>query len=207
MSLTIFDYAHVVAKQRIDRAEVITTAIGVADRDGLNEVGLARVADDLGVQPSALYNHIDGVDGLFQDISDQATRNLADALLDAAIARSEGDALRAVATAYRDFAHRCPGQYASLLLPAGRVGDSDGESASHATIITVLTRILEPWGYTGDAAVHAARVVRSAIHGFVTLEASGAFVNPQDTDESFAALLDFIVSGIRSPDIAKRPAS
>ncbi|MDW3220417.1 MAG: TetR-like C-terminal domain-containing protein [Acidimicrobiales bacterium] len=187
------------AKQRIDHSEVIASAIAVADRDGLDEVVLARVADDLGVQPSALYNHVDGVDGLFRDISDQAARNLADSLLDAAVARSGGDALRAVAIAYRDFAGHHPGQYASLLLPAGR--ESEGRTGPHETITTVLSRIVEPWGYTGDAAVHAARVIRSSIHGFVTLEASGAFVNPQETDESFAALLDFIVSGIERPDL------
>ncbi|GJM39058.1 MAG: putative transcriptional regulator, TetR family protein [Acidimicrobiales bacterium] len=200
MSLRRFRYAHAVAKQRIDRTEVIAAAMRVADRDGLDEVALARVADDLGVQPSALYNHVDGVDGLFQDMTQQAAHNLADSLLDAAIARSGGDALRAVATAYRDFAQRHPGQYASLLLPVGR--EVSGDTSPHETITTVLARIVAPWGYTGDAAIHAARVIRSSIHGFVTLEASGAFVNPQETDESFAALLDFIVSGIEQPDEA-----
>lgn len=186
-------------KQRIDRADIVAAALEAADRDGLDELALARIAGELGVQSSALYNHVDGMDGLLAAASAQASDNLAERLRDAAVARSGAVALRAVAEAYRTFAREHPGQYASTLLPVGSAIDS--AQGPQAAIVDIIVRILESFGREGDAAVHGARIVRSAVHGFVTLEASEAFINPQETDESFAALLDFVVDGF-----ADRPA-
>lgn len=181
-------------KQRIDLDDVVTTAVEMVDQDGLDELVLARVADDLGVKASALYNHVEGVDGLRQAVAGQAAVNLSEALRDAAIARSETAALRAVAAAYRHFARTHPGQYASLLLPGA--GSTPGAPAPQGPIIDVLTRVLESFGRSGDEAVHGARIVRSAIHGFVTLEAADSFTRPQDLDASFEALVDFLVDGL-----------
>lgn len=180
-------------KQRIHLDDVVTSAMEVVDQNGLDELALARVAADLGVQASALYNHVDGVDGLRQALSSQAAANLSDTLRDAAVGRSGAAALRAVATAYRSFAREHPGQYASLLLPVGT--SIDGSSAPQAQIVEVLARILESFDIGGDEAVHGARIIRSAIHGFVTLEASEAFILDQDPDETFRSLVEFVVAG------------
>ncbi|MBM0261164.1 TetR-like C-terminal domain-containing protein, partial [Micromonospora sp. 4G55] len=50
---------------------------------------------------------------------------------------------------------------------------------------------VKPWpsGLTGDAAVDAARLFRSAVHGFVTLEAAGGFGLPRGIDRSFDQLV------------------
>jgi hypothetical protein len=46
--------------------------------------------------------------------------------------------------------------------------------------------------------VDAIRAARSAIHGFVALEAGGGFGLPDDVDRSFEALLDLLVHGLRA---------
>jgi hypothetical protein len=56
--------------------------------------------------------------------------------------------------------------------------------------------IFTGYGITGDAAIHAARAVRSALHGFVSLEAAGGFALRQDQDESFTYLLSLIDRGL-----------
>ena len=183
-------------KKRIDRSEVISTAAAVADADGLDGVGLARVADDLGVKSSALYNHVNGVDGLLEGMAGHAARNLAEALLHAAVARSGEDALREVARAYRGFARDYPGQYASLLLPVGR--DLEAAKPPQRTAVEVFVRVLESIGVAPGDAVHAAGVVRSAVHGFVALEAADAFVLDEDLDTSFDYLCDFLVAGLHA---------
>ena len=62
----------------------------------------------------------------------------------------------------------------------------------------MIARILEGFGLDGDGAVHGARIVRSVIHGFVTLEATESFVHPQDHDESFDALVAFLIRGLEA---------
>ena len=185
-------------RQRIDIVVMVDAAVDLVDQYGLEELSLARLADQLGVQASALYNHVDGLDGLRQAVVSRSSRNLADALRDAAIGRSGARAISAVASAYRDFARLHPGQYAATLLPAST--SVDAAEAPEADIVDVLARVLESYGLVGDRTVHSARIVRSAIHGFVTLEAGEAFVNPLDTDDTFSELVDFVVRGLAATD-------
>ena len=182
------------AKQRIDLDDVIRSATGFIDLGGLDDLALGKVADDLGVRTSALYNHVDGLDGLRRVVSSHASETLAELLRDAAVGRSRAAALEEVAHAYRRFAHQHSGQYASILLPAAST--AAGTQNAQAEIVRVIARILEGFGLEGDRAVHGARIVRSAIHGFVTLESTESFVNPLDQDESFRALVDFLVAGL-----------
>jgi AcrR family transcriptional regulator len=182
------------AKQRIDLDDVINSATRFVDDGGLDELALGKVAEDLGVRTSALYNHVDGVDGLRQVLSAQSSENLAELLRDAAVGRSGAAALEEVARAYRAFARDHAGQYASTLLPAQ--SSVEGAAAPHAEIVRVIARILEGFGLEGDQTVHGARIVRSTIHGFVTLEASESFVHPQDQDETFDALVAFLIQGL-----------
>ncbi|MEZ5246886.1 MAG: WHG domain-containing protein [Acidimicrobiales bacterium] len=188
------------ARQRIDLDDVIRSATRFVDDSGLQGLALGKVAGDLGVRTSALYNHVDGLDGLRQELSTRASENLAELLRDAAVGRSGAVALAEVAHAYRRFACQHSGQYASILLPA--TSTVDGPAGPQAEIVRVIARILEGFGLEGDRAVHGARIVRSAIHGFVTLESTESFVHPHDHDESFRALVDFLVAGLEAGLVA-----
>lgn len=192
----ISGYSVGVPRQRIDRAAVVSAAVALADTEGLHEVALGRVADDLGVQASALYNHIDGVDALRHEVAVQALANLSSTLRDAAVARAGEDALVSVANAYRAFAMANPGQYASTLLPPADAEDQ--LRSDNWTITELFVQILAAFDIEGDHAVHTARALRSAIHGFVALETVDAFGQPQPTDASFEHLIELIVAGARA---------
>ena len=56
--------------------------------------------------------------------------------------------------------------------------------------------VLRSWSLEGDDAVHAARAFRSAVHGFVALEAAGGFGIPVDLDESFERLVATLAGGL-----------
>ncbi|MDF2492716.1 MAG: TetR family transcriptional regulator, partial [Microbacterium sp.] len=46
--------------------------------------------------------------------------------------------------------------------------------------------------------VHALRVLRSVLHGFATIEASGGFQMDTDVDASAAWMVDFLDRGFRA---------
>ena len=184
------------ARQRIDAGEVTATAAELADTNGLDDLTLSKVADELGVQASALYNHVDGVEGLRHAVAVTATEHLADRLRDAAIGRSGDAAIDAVAGAYRAFARAHPGQYAAALMSSGE--PDEGLEAAVVAIVHVFTRVMHGFGMAGTEAVHAARSVRSAIHGFVALEATGGLVHGADPDDSFDHLLGLIRRGLQT---------
>jgi len=61
--------------------------------------------------------------------------------------------------------------------------------------LNLFVQILGAFEIEGDHAVHTARVLRSAIHGPVALDAVDTFGQPQPTDTSFDHLIDLIIAG------------
>ena len=178
----------------LDSASVVEEALRIADADGLGEVTLARVAAALDVRPPSLYNHVDGRDGLLRLLALRSLSELTDVLRDAAVGRAREDAMRAIAHAYRGYARRHPGGYAAIQR-APATGDAE-QAAAAARVLDVLLAVLAGWGLEGELAVHHIRVIRSALHGFVTLEAEAGFGLPLDLDQSFELLIATLLAGL-----------
>ena len=181
-------------RQGLDTRRVVEQAAVIADTDGLGEVTLARVAADLGVRAPSLYNHVDSRAGLLRLLTLQSLGELADTLRDAAVGRSGPAALRAIAHAYRRYAHEHPGRYVATLA-APEPGDDELAAAGRRAIDVTLA-ILFAWGFESDAALHRVRVIRAALHGFVAIEAAGGFGLPLDLDTSFELLLTTVIAGL-----------
>jgi len=75
------------------------------------------------------------------------------------------------------------------------VGDAEWEESA-ASVVGVVVAVLRGYDLDGDAAVHAARILRASLHGFVSLETAGGFAIPLDLDESFARLVDVVDAGL-----------
>ena len=112
-------------------------------------------------------------------------RELTAALRDAAVGRSGADALAATARAYRAYAPPIPGSTRPAW-PRRRADDAEHRAAA-AEAIDVIFAVLRGWQLEGDDAVHAVRAFRSAVHGFVALEAAGGFGIPVDLDDLLRA--------------------
>jgi hypothetical protein len=65
--------------------------------------------------------------------------------------------------------------------------------------VDVVLAVLRGYGIDGDDAVHAARIIRVALHGFVSLEADGGFAIALSLDETFARLVATLDRGLRGP--------
>lgn len=184
------------ARTRLDRVRIVRSALVVIDRDSLDALTVAAVANELGVGSPALYNHVDSLDELRYEVAIHTTVELTNALRDAALGHAGDEAIATLAHTYRAFAHRQPARYASLLLPPKRPDDQ--LALATAALIDVFARILAAgYGLTGRQAVHCARTARSAIHGFVSLEAVNGFTNEADRDDSFAHLISTVLAGLR----------
>jgi AcrR family transcriptional regulator len=175
---------------------VVDAAAEIADRDGYGALTLGAVADALEVRTPSLYNHGDGLDDLRRRVTVRAIERLGDALQRAAVGRSTDDAVRAIAAAFRRFALEHPGLYAATV-PSSEVGDEAVRRAGRAVVETVLAA-LSGYGLDHDEAIHAARGLRAAVHGFVALELAGGFGLEQPTEDSFAWLTDVVMDGVRA---------
>ena len=183
----------------LSTAAVVAAAAEIADAEGLDRLTLARVAVAAGVRTPSLYNHVESLDDVRRRVALLALRDLADALRDAAVGRAGDDALVAMADAYRAYARRHPGRYAATQR-APAEGDEEMRAAAKGAVDVVFA-ILRGYGLEGDDAIHAARAVRSALHGFVALETGGGFGIPVDLDESYARMVRALARGLRDAPV------
>ncbi len=180
--------------ERLTPAAVIDAAAQMADVDGLSQVTVTSVAKSLGVQQPALYRHIDGYDGLIRALSLRGRELLAGALAEAALGRASHDAVAAMAHAWRAFATEHPGLYEATDR-APSTGDPEMEAAIE-NVTEVLQRALVAYDLAPDDAVHAARTMRSAFHGFCHLELGREHPSPVDLDDSYSHLIELVAAGI-----------
>ena len=180
----------------LTRERVIAGAAELADEVGYDALTLAAVAARFRVRLPSLYKHVEGLDALRSGISALAVRELADELGSSAVGRSGSEALGAVSHRYRDYAHRHPGRYAATLrAPAP---DDTALAAASEAVLQVVFAVLGGFGLSGADLVDATRVLRSALHGFVSLEAAGGFGMPQDVDRSFERLVAGLDAGLQN---------
>jgi AcrR family transcriptional regulator len=177
----------------LDAATVVAQAGALADADGLQRLTLARLAARLGVRAPSLYAHVGGLDDLRARLAAEGARELHEALARAAAGRAGGDALRSVADAYRAFAHAHPGLY-DALQRAPEPGDPTAQAA--AQVVDVFVAVMRGYGLHDDDAIHAVRIARSTLHGFVALEAEGGFGMPLSLEETWVRLVASLDRGL-----------
>ena len=178
---------------------VVAGAAHIADTSGLEALSLAALAERLGVRAPSLYKHVGGLPDLHRRLTLDGLRGLREVLRDAVTGVAGPDALRALGHAHRAYALAYPGRYAAAQrAPDG--GDAEVLAAA-AAVTEVLLAVLRGAGLEGDDLVHAARTVRSALHGFVALEMTAGFGLPQDLNTSYEHLLDVLETVLHSSSL------
>ena len=185
-------------RKLLDKNTVVNAAADLINRDGLDALTLNRLAGILGIRTPSLYNHIDGMAGLMHELALLNIRRLAERLGTVAMGRSGSAGLVAVAEAYRAYIKENPGLYLSSLRASGNQGSPDTElQAGEESVVRIVLAMLDSLGLSDADAIHAARALRSAVHGFTTLEIAGGFGIRLDLDESFARLIGMLVAGLQ----------
>lgn len=184
-------------KAGLNRETVLAAAVELVDREGPEGLTVVRLSTQLQIRPPSLYNHIHGLEQLKRDLGVRGLRQMASRFRTAATGVAGSDALKAIADAYRRFAQEHPGLYALTLRPQEE--DADYTAAAQEVVAVVLA-VLQGYDLSDKEALHATRCLRSAIHGFVSLEAAGGFGLPLDLNESFSRLIWILDQGLRNRD-------
>lgn len=180
----------------LSRESVVAAAAELADREGLDALTLAAVADELGVRSPSLYSHVNGIGALRDEIRAHGFDELYRRLSMAVAGRSRGEAVEPLARTLREFASSRPALYMATVRSPGE--ESVPAREARDRILQLIFAVAAGFGIAPDDLVHAARYLRSSLHGFVALELAGGFGLPRDVDESFDRLVDRIVAGLCS---------
>ncbi|HEY3688348.1 MAG TPA: WHG domain-containing protein [Streptosporangiaceae bacterium] len=174
-----------VTVERLTRA-----AAELADEIGFDNVTVTALARRFGVKEGSLYSHIANMRDLRVKVALFALAELADDAGEALAGRSGKDALVAFANAYRDYARRHPGRYAATRFP---LDPAEAAASAGARHVEMNRAVLRGYRLPEDGQIDAIRMLGSAFHGFVSLEAAGAFAHSsgvRDIGASWSRMLD-----------------
>lgn len=178
-------------RPRLSRQRVVVGAAEFADAHGADALTLASLARGLGTSAPALLKHVRSTEDLLAGVAALALAQLSSEL-DIATHGLQGTvALTAAAEAYRRFALAHPGRYVVAFSVADARTD-DGVPADQELVL-LIERVLADRGLDSVALTDASRIVRAALHGFVSLELVGGFTRgaaPQTTYDALIGALD-----------------
>jgi TetR/AcrR family transcriptional regulator, tetracycline repressor protein len=169
------------------RDEVLQAALGLLDEVGLDDLTVRRLADRLGVAPSALYRHF------------PSKAALVDAMVEAVAASGDGpepqgpwdERVRALAGAARAgmLAHRDGARLMATFATPGPAAVAAFER---------FTRVLQDAGLDAGAAAVAVDTVVCYVNGFTIEEQARRGRDRAARDAGFDAGLELILAGVRA---------
>lgn len=174
------------AKKGLNRAVIVDAAAELVEARGLENVTLHELAAALGIKTASLYNHLQGMPELSARLTELALKRLLDTLDEVVRNRTGIPALLALADAYRRFAREQPQMYKAMLRLPQFAGTSLLELKER--FMHRFRDVLAPYQMSEEEQIHCGRMIRSALHGFVSLEAAGFFQNAVDAEKSYAYL-------------------
>jgi AcrR family transcriptional regulator len=177
------------ARAGLTAERVTEAAADLADAVGFENITVSALARNFGVKDASLYSHVRNLQDLRERVALLAAGELADRIAAAVAGRAGKDAMAAFANAYRDYALAHPGRYAATqavqLDPAVLA-----RSTAYARNIELTHAMLHAYRLAEPDLTDAGRLLRSAFHGYITLEANGGFSHSRDVQRSWERALD-----------------
>lgn len=185
---------------KLSRDSIVNAALTFLDREGWDALTINALANQLGTKGPSLYNHVQSLDDLRRTVRMRVIDDIIGMLNTVGGGRSRDDAVMAMASAYRSYAHHHPGRYSAFTrMPLGG-DDPEYTAATHAAAGPVIA-VLASYGLDGENAFYAALEFWSALHGFVLLEMTGV-MDGVDTDAVFTDMVVRLARGMNERDPA-----
>ena len=172
-----------VSRKPLSRKRVLRAAMAHADKHGLQELSMRKLAEVLGVAPMALYRHIANKDDLIDAMIDVVFTEIALPPRDA----EWRTAMRQRAISVRDALER---HRWAIGLMESRTNPGPATLQHHEAVL----RCLREAGFSAAMAGHAYSALDSYIYGFALQQASLPF----DTGEQAAEVADAILQQFAS---------
>jgi AcrR family transcriptional regulator len=186
---------------KLSREAIVNAALTFLDREGWDALTINALAIQLGTKGPSLYNHVDSLEDLRRTVRMRVIDDILHMLSTVGAGRTRDDAVMAMASAYRSYAHHHPGRYSAFTrMPLGG-DDPEFTTASHAAAAPVI-EVLASYGLDGEAAFFAALEFWAALHGFVLLEMTGVMDSgvvgaaKLDTDAVFSDMVLRLATGM-----------
>lgn len=184
----------------LGQGSVVAAGAALADEIGFAALTMGGLAERVGVRTPSLYKHVANQEDLNRRIAALALDEAADAVGAAIQGRAGRDALAAAAYAFRDYVVTHPGRYAATI-GVEPSGPDDPIALAGLRLLDAFTAVLRGYAVPADELDHALRALRSALHGFATLQSGNAFQWSADVDASFEWLVTLLDRALTAPRV------
>ena len=178
---------------RVTKAEVIKTASDMADRNGLHNVSLKAIAENLGIRTPSLYNHIGSLDELLREIAHSGMRTMNEKMIRAAIGKTGDSALKLVAVEYLNYMIEHPGVYE--IIQWANWNGTEETAAINNEYISLLNAFIIPYNLEIESSREVLNMITGFIHGYTTLQLRYAFSNPDKVRKELSEAIDTLLLG------------
>src|ERR1044071_2737983 len=101
---------------KLSRDGIVNAALTFLDRDGWDALTINALATQLGTKGPSLYNHVDSLEDLRRTVRMRVVGDIIEMLNTVGQGSTRDDAVTAMASAYRSYAHHHPGRYSAFTL-------------------------------------------------------------------------------------------
>ncbi|MEI7915628.1 MAG: TetR/AcrR family transcriptional regulator [Mycobacteriaceae bacterium] len=179
---------------KLSREVIVGAALAFLDREGWDALTINALATQLGTKGPSLYNHVESLEDLRRSVRMHVIDDILQMLSTVAAGRTRDDAVIAMASAYRSYAHHHPGRYSAFTrMPLG--GDDPEFTAASRAAAEPVIAVLSSYGLDGQDAFYAALEFWAALHGYVLLEMTGV-MDDVDTDAVFTDMVLRLATGM-----------
>jgi AcrR family transcriptional regulator len=172
-------------------AEIVHAARDLLVEGGMETLTMQAIALRVGVRGPSLYKHFSDRNDVLRAVEESVVTDLKNVLSVASRSRDDRSALRKMAAAYRRFAQESPAAYG--LIFGLHTQDERAEAARRQALEPALQRLQNLIGDAGSSFVRA-RVLTAFLHGFVSMEAAGAFKMGGCVDDAFRAGIELLLA-------------
>jgi AcrR family transcriptional regulator len=182
--------------RQLDEQKILAKAIEIMQAG--QDVDLRPLARRLGVKAPSLYRYFRSKKALQKAIAAEGYRRLGDAL---EAGRQAPSPLVSMAFAYRRFALANPRLYHLMHHPGFEPVEESDVAEEALQPLAVLLKL----DRSDPKFIAIFRALRAYVHGFVSLELSGQFTNPQNVEEAFHRGLALFDSSLDRPNLPQKP--
>lgn len=180
----------------IDKDIIISKAVELVNKVGIEHITLKMLADNLGVKSPSLYNHINGLDDLKEQLMIYGWKQTEQRILHTVIGMSGYDAIRAMCYAFYDYATENPGVF-DVMLWYNKFQSDEMEMAT-SELLSIIFKITKSLNLPDDYCFHLIRTFRGFLEGFFLLVNNGSFGHSLPIMTSFDISINILIAGIKS---------
>lgn len=179
---------------RVTKAAVVQVASEIADKNGLNNVSLKVIAENLNIRTPSLYNHIASLDDLLQEVAHNGMKIMNNRMTQSAVGNAGDTAIKSVSVEYLQFMIEHPGVYETIQWATWHGNEETAKIFDDYK--SLLTTLILSCGFMEQVADEILNLIMGVLHGYTTLQLRFALVNPDLAKTNLCNAMDTVLLGI-----------